>query len=136
MDMFKGPDDSYRRFNPESIEATLDRDLYTNDDYYRDSFKAKMSEARYNHLKVVAQDIKSFAKLWSLLDEKVLTLMRRDASFISDTVESKRPYRLRRLIVTAANSKYDIIHQMYAYIRTETQHLPLGTWQSALKHDP
>ena len=103
LPMFTGPDESYPRYAVDEVEDTVDKARYEIETFYRDVIKSKISECRTQHPHLLAQETKGYAKLWSLCDEKILTIMRLDSDFTGWTVESKRPYRLRRLIVRAAN---------------------------------
>jgi hypothetical protein len=106
MGMFKGPKAQYERYDPIECENTIDMLRYelVGETFYRDKCKRDLAQCNTLHPKVIEQETRAYTKLWSIIDERLVSVMRRDSDFIYVTTELKRPYALRLVIMEAVNS--------------------------------
>ena len=102
--MMDGRNAPYKRWCPEEFKVTRDEARYNDPDEraYRDDFKEELKQCRKLHLMVLAEELKSWNKLWSLMDETMVNKVEAD-EFWASVDAARLPNELRTLIMDAAD---------------------------------
>lgn len=98
----RGPDFTYERYDVQAMFAAIDQTQYEENRAYRTLKDLELRECTNLRPRVAEQELRAYAKLWSLCDEALVAQMRRDDDFIFVTEEQQLPGPLRILIIESA----------------------------------